>query len=60
MLALPPEVPTLTSVVPLKILLELIPVSVLALPNRNAPVTLPEADTPVVPSKINGILFFPC
>ena len=40
-LALPPDVPILASLVPLNILLALSPVTVLALPYRYAPVMLP-------------------
>jgi hypothetical protein len=43
MLALPPLVPMLASEVPLNILLALSPVTVLAFPNKYAPVTLPAA-----------------
>jgi hypothetical protein len=47
-LAFPPLVPMLASLVPLNILLALSPVTVLAFPNRYAPVMLPVTDT-VVP-----------
>jgi hypothetical protein len=44
-LALPPLVPMLASLVPLNILLALSPVTVLAFPNKYAPVMLPAVET---------------